>query len=134
MAKKKEGEVADVVFEVIHGTVSFSATDVRKVGDEINEKELDPRLKQMLLGDGMIRDTAAPLSPAQVGEKVVDRLIGLAQRLGLITNEGSTYSFAGNDYKGLDALRAAATVDAVETAIADAFAKKQAAIDELTAK
>jgi hypothetical protein len=133
MAPKKTDN-AETVYEVVHGTVAFSAADIRKVGDEIRASEINDGLMKILLDDGTIRDTSAPLSPAQVGEKVVDVMIDLAQRLGLVTNEGSKYSFAGNDYKGLEALRSAASPGTVSAAIVAAFAGKQIAITELTAQ
>ncbi|HSY51150.1 MAG TPA: hypothetical protein VLC46_20255 [Thermoanaerobaculia bacterium] len=121
MAPKKDS--ADTIYEVVHGIVHM--TPVRNVGDQITESEFagegGQRLKKILLDDGLIRDTSAPLSPAAVGEKVADHLIELAQTVGLITNDGSTYSFAGSDYKGIDALRAVATVDVLKAAIAAGF-------------
>jgi hypothetical protein len=131
MADKKNSK-AGTIYEVVHGSVHMGGEkkNVRKVGDEIDESEFagdaGQKLKKLLLDDGMIRDTSASLSPAAAAEKIADHFIEVAQSIGLITNDGAKYSFGGNDYKGLAALREVATVDVLKAAIRDAFGSKNA--------
>lgn len=136
--KAASNEASKKVFEVIHGSVAVAVLDgaavVRKIGEEITDGELDAKTIEMLVREGMIRDTAAPLSPSEVSDQVVDHFLGLAQDLGLVTNDGATYAFGGKSFVGRSALRQAVTSVDLKAAIKGLVDTKNAAIAELTSR
>lgn len=134
MAEKTEQKTkASRVFEIVHGTIAIDPKKKpRVVGEEIKESEIDAKTIDFLLKENYIRDTAKPLSPAEVVESITDHFLELAQRLSLVTNEGATYTFDGREFKGLLELKKSLTAATLKDAIAAAFAAKNAAIAQFT--
>lgn len=116
------------VYEIVHGTVAVDPSEKRaprKVGDEIREGELDAKTIEMLVKEGILRDTAAPLAPEAVTEHVLDHFIEVGQQIGLVANDGATYTFADREFKGLSGLRAGITTAELKASIVAAFTAKK---------
>jgi len=113
-----EGE--DTIYEVVHDLRIHRGSKIVTLtrGDEVRKSELEPGDDASLLSAGVLRDPAAPINGTTV-DHAHDRLLSVAQKLGLVTVKGSEYSLGTKKAKGITAFRKAVTLDELEAAIVE---------------
>lgn len=71
---------------------------------------------------GILRDGDAPIPPSQAeGHVAFERLASIAIKTEVVSRDGGTYRFGAREIQGLDAFRAAVSLDELEAAIVAAF-------------
>jgi len=131
-----------VVYAVTHGTVDVAnlidgvlKRDVRKVGDKIFENELEPKFREQLERDGIIRNTAAPVTANTVHLHVGDHFIEVAEAVNLITATGDgKFKFGERVFNDREALRNGVTVVELKAALLSHVNGKDKTIEELLAR
>ena len=114
-------------YEVLR-KVNLGKGDVREPGSEISRKEMlavDKAAKleagtteQELLAGGHILDADAPIPPSRAeGQVAYDRLVSIAQKVGVLKRSGSEYRLGTKTANGLTAFRQAVSIDELEAAI-----------------
>ena len=108
----------DKIYEVVH-TVRIGANEKRADrtrGDEIRASELEPGEAEAFLAQGIIRDPEAPITGATT-DLAHDRLLSIAQKLGLVTVKGAEYRLGDKKAKGITAFREKVSLNDLEDAI-----------------
>jgi hypothetical protein len=117
-AKKKERK-----FEVV-STINLGKGDIRTAGMTILEREISPSDLASFIDAGRLRDGDAPIPPSQAeGVVAFDRLLSIAKKIGVVTQDGGDYTFGKTTVSGLSAFRAAVSIDDLEAAIVKAATK-----------
>jgi hypothetical protein len=105
----------DKVYEVVH-TIRMGKGDDRNRGDEVKASELEPGEIESFLKQGILRDPEAPVTGATT-DLAHDRLLSIAQKLGLVTVKGSEYRLGDKKAKGVTAFREKVSLNDLEEAI-----------------
>jgi len=113
----------DKVYEVVH-TIRLGKGDDRTRGHEVKASELEPGEVESFLKQGIIRDPEAPITGATT-DLAHDRLLSIAQKLGLVTVQGAEYRLGDKKAKGITAFREKVSLNDLENAIVEA-AKERA--------
>ena len=104
-------------YEVV-AQIKIAASDIRTAGQTITEGEISPADLQKFIDLGFLRDGDAPIPPSKAeGALAKDRLLSIAKRLGVVTQDGGDYSLGEKTAKGLTAFRDLVTLDELEEAI-----------------
>jgi hypothetical protein len=111
-------EVKEKIFEVVR-PIKIGRGEKpgrREVGASVKASELGPGEVESLLKNAILIDSEAPITGAS-SQLAHDRLISIAEKLGVVSRKGGDYSFGARKFKGLAAFRAGATLDELEAAI-----------------
>jgi hypothetical protein len=115
------------VYEVVH-SVRIKPGEDRNRGDEIKASELAAGDVESFLAQGIIRDPEAPVTGSTT-DLAHDRLLSIAQKLGVVTVKGSAYRMGDKKAKGLTAFRDLVSLDDLQNAIVEAFEPSTAEAD-----
>jgi hypothetical protein len=118
----------DKVYEVVH-SIRLGKSDDRTRGVEVKASELEPGEIESFLKQGIIRDPEAPVTGATT-DLAHDRLLSIAQKLGLVTVKGSEYRLGDKKAKGITAFREKVSLNDLEEAIVAAAAEQRRAESE----
>jgi hypothetical protein len=108
----------DKIYEVVHSLRIGEGKNVKTLnrGDEVRSSQLEPGDTELFLKQGVIRDPEAPMTGA-TQDLAHDRLVSIAQKLGLIAIKGAEYRLGQTKAKGITAFREVVSLDDLEAAI-----------------